>query len=139
MKSTTALILVSVLATTPAIAGSSDGTKNWTANANNSQGSATGSTSFPAMPACKSIYDDETRCFITRDQIFSHSAGFPLTADELKAQQATNKAYNAQMVRRIIDAGGINADEQPVALASHPRAHYEAFGEGHQMGSNGGE
>lgn len=133
MKSTTALILVSVLATTPAFAGSSDNTPGWTSSTQ--RPSLEPGSIYPA-PKALTVY---TGLDWNRDGTYAAHPGIPLTADELKAQQDTNKAYNAQMVRRIIDAGGINADEQPVALASHPRAHYEAFGEGHQMGSNGGE
>ncbi len=137
MKLRAALILLPVLATGPVIppasADTSDGTKNWRHNANHANHAP---ASAGKLPTCKSIYQDWSHCSQNRDGTIANTPGIALTASELKSQLDANKAYNAQMVRRIIDAGGINADEQPVALASHPMVHFEAFGEGQQMGSN---
>ncbi len=141
-NTTTALILVSVLATVapilpPAYADSSqgEGARVPSGGLNTETASMRGAV-YPANKSPTNVYQGLDW---NRDGTFAAHPGFPLSASELKAQLEANKAYNAQMVRRIIDAGGINAPEQPVALASQPMAHFESFGEGHQMGSNGGE
>jgi hypothetical protein len=135
MKTTIkALILTSVQAG-QAYADTSDGTKAWTANANHANHAAAVAAK---IAACKSIYDAPF-CSLNRDGTIANSAGIPLTAAELQAQLAVNKAYQTELRNRIINAGGLNADELPVWLGTHPRAHYGAFGEGQQIGSNGGE
>jgi len=128
MKTTIkALILTSVLAG-QAYADTSDGTKAWTANANHANHGIGQTYSAPKASTEWSAF-----------QTYIAGPGIPLTAAELQAQLAVNKAYQTELRNRIINAGGLNADELPVWLGTHPRAHYGAFGEGQQIGSNGGE
>jgi hypothetical protein len=62
-----------------------------------------------------------------------------LTSNELDAQIAVNKRYQDQLRQRLIRQGGTNADVLPVWVAADPRVHNNAFGEGKQIGSNGGD
>ncbi len=108
---TPSIMLVSVLAFAgQAIADTSDGTKNWTANADHANH---GIAAAGKIPACKSIYDDGTFCSLNRDQTIANTPGIVSSADELKAQAAANTAHRRRVYDALVQDGGCNADVLP--------------------------
>jgi hypothetical protein len=142
MKSTTALILVSVLATTPAIAGSSDPTRGFggTNLDNKGRGGEGGGVRYPSGPAqAYKPWSDDFIPFGSANTGVVTGAGLQggfistLTADELKAQQAANTAHRRALYNSLVNDGGCNAPFLPVEY-SIPCS-YNSFGKQTEGGS----
>lgn len=64
--------------------------------------------------------------------------GYPAKIDPaLRQTIEANFAYHQALRDRLIAEGGIHADFLPALVAIHPSVHWEAFGEGKMLGSNG--
>jgi hypothetical protein len=133
-RTLTTLIVAGALAlVTPALADYSDSTPGF-----RHSGGYSGGTIHPAPKAPTSVY---TGLDWNRDGTYAAHPGVPLTAAELLAQQNANRAWVVRENRAYVEQGGWDAPVLPVRVhagGGHPGLG-DAFGEGKQMGSNGGE
>src|SRR5688500_16881799 len=134
MKSTTALILVSVLATTPAIADTSDGTRGFRGtNLDNRSAGGEGVGAQSSGPAqTYKPWSDDFIPFASANTGVVTGAGLQggfistLTADELKAKQTANTAHRRALYNPLVNDGGCDAPSLPVEY-SIPCS-YKSFG-----------
>jgi hypothetical protein len=124
----TSIMLVSVLALCgQAVADTSDGTRGFRGTNMDNLGSSGGQI-HPAPSASADWSAPQTWIF---------NPGVPLTADELKAQQAANTAHRRAVYDDLVQAGGCNGDFLPVEYAGP--CSYTSFGRQTEGGSGSAE
>jgi len=147
-----ALLTAGALAlSTPVLAqdsgGTSDGTPGWRNTNADNQGIGDGVRYSAPKAQTYNVWSHDNIPFANANTGAVTGAGLQgtfipsLSASELLAQQNANRAWVVRQNRSYVEQGGWNSPVLPVRIhagGGHPGLG-KVFGEGPQMGSNGGE